>query len=112
MTALNELKVLIDCENCQWQYKLDKSNIQLESYKRFQKRARNAHVYALVKINHLLPSSISSLIDKLPSSLKDYSDVFLIDNAKKLALHWDIDLAIKLQPGKEPLYRPIYPLSP
>ena len=35
MTALNKLKILIDCENCQWQYKLDKSNIQLESYKRF-----------------------------------------------------------------------------
>src|SRR5271155_4862828 len=28
MTALNELKILIDCEDCQWQYKLDKSNIR------------------------------------------------------------------------------------
>ena len=88
MTALNELKILIDCENCQWQYKLDKSDIQLESYKRFQKRVKNARIYALVEINHLIPSTISSLIDKLPDSLKkNYSDVFSIDNAKKLAPH-------------------------
>ena len=32
MTALNELKVFIDCENSQWQYKLEKSDIRLESY--------------------------------------------------------------------------------
>ena len=111
MTALNELKVFIDCENSQWQYKLEKSDIRLESYQRFRKRAKNAIVYALVDINHLIPSDISSLIDKLPDSLKDYSDVFLAQNAEKLALYRDIDLAIKLQPRKEPLYRLIYPLS-
>src|SRR5439155_20611056 len=76
MPALTELQVLIDCENCQWQYKLGKSDIRLESYKRFQKRARNANVYALIEINHLIPSIISSLIDKLPSSLQYYPDVF------------------------------------
>ena len=38
MTALSELKVFIDCENGQWQYKLEKSDIQLESYKQFRKR--------------------------------------------------------------------------
>ena len=112
MTALNELKVFIDCENSQWQYKLEKSDIRLESYQRFRKRAKNAIVYALVDINHLIPSDISSLIDKLPDSLKDYSDVFLAQNAEKLAPHRDIDLAIELQPGKEPPYGPIYPLSP
>ena len=52
------------------------------------------------------------MIDKLPNSLKDYLDVFSIRNAKKLAPHWDIDLAIELQPRKEPPYGPIYPLSP
>ena len=112
MTALNELKVFIDYENHQWQYKLDKSNIRLESYQRFQKRTKNANVYALVEINHLIPSNINSLIDKLPSSLKDYIDVFSNDNARKLAPHRDIDMAIELQPGKEPPYGPIYPLSP
>jgi hypothetical protein len=112
MTALNELKVFIDCENSQWQYKLEKSDIRLESYQRFRKRAKNAIVYALVDINHLIPSDISSLIDKLPDSLKDYSDVFLAQNAEKLAPYRDIDLAIELQPGKEPPYGPIYPLSP
>ena len=39
-------------------------------------------------------------------------DVFLTVNTRKLAPHWDIDLTIDLQPGKEPLYGPIYPLSP
>ena len=112
ITALNELKVFIDCENSQWQYKLEKSDIRLESYQRFRKRAKNAIVYALVDINYLIPSDISSLIDKLPDSLKDYSDVFLAQNAEKLAPYRDIDLAIELQPGKEPPYGPIYPLSP
>ena len=55
---------------------------------------------------------ISSLIDRLPSSLKSYSNVFSANNAKKLAPYRDIDLAIELQLGKEPPYRPIYPLSP
>ena len=44
--------------------------------------------------------------------MKNYPDVFSDQNAKKLAPHCDIDLAIELQPGKEPPYRPIYPLSP
>ena len=33
-------------------------------------------------------------------------------NARKIAPHQDINLAIDLRPGKEPLYRPIYALSP
>jgi hypothetical protein len=44
--------------------------------------------------------------------LQRYLDVFSTANAEKLALNCDIDLAIELQPGKEPLYRPMYPLSP
>jgi hypothetical protein len=43
--------------------------------------------------------------------LQHYLDVFLKANAEKLALNCDIDLAIDLLPGKEPLYRPMYPLS-
>jgi len=78
MTALNELKVFIDCEKNQWQYKLEKSDIRLESYQRFMKRAKNAMVYALVNVNHLIPLDINSLIDKLPNKLrKNYSNVFL-----------------------------------
>ena len=38
--------------------------------------------------------------------------MFSSHNARKLAPHRDIDLAIDLQPGKEPPYGPIYPLSP
>ena len=55
-----------------------------------------------------MPSYIAS---QLPNSLRHYLDVFLANNAKKLAPYHDIDLAIKLQPGREPLYSPIYPLS-
>ncbi len=97
MTALNELKILLDCENYQWQYKLDKTSIRLDSYQRFCKRARNANVYALIEINHLISSETTALINQLPDSLKDYLDVFLATNAKKLAPHRDIDLAIDLQ---------------
>ena len=63
-------------------------------------------------INHLIPWEIRSLVNKLPDSLKNHPDVFLTQNAEKLAPHHDINLAIELQPGKEPPYGPIYPLSP
>ena len=55
-----------------------------------------------------MPSHIAS---QLPNSLQHHLDVFLASNAKKLAPYRDIDLAIKLQPRKEPLYSPIFPLS-
>ena len=55
-----------------------------------------------------MPSHIAS---QLPNSLRHHLDVFSANNAKKLAPHRDIDLAIELQPGKEPPYGPIYPLS-
>jgi hypothetical protein len=40
--------------------------------------------------------------------LKDYLDIFLATNTKKLVPYRDIDIAINLQPGKELFYRPIY----
>jgi hypothetical protein len=43
--------------------------------------------------------------------LQHYLNVFLKANAEKLALNRDINLAIDLLPGKEPLYRPMYLLS-
>ena len=54
---------------------------------------------------------LAQLASSLPDSLKDYLDVFSASNTKRLAPHRDIDLAIELQPGKEPPYGPIYPLS-
>ncbi len=127
MPALTELKILVDCEAYQWQYKLDKTDIRIDSYKRFRKWARNANVYALIEINHLIcklsplkpnypTGSIHAtkaipLLDKLPACLQPYLDVFSPDNAKKLAPYRNTDLAIDLQPGKEPPYGPIYPLS-
>ena len=110
ITALNDLKILIDCDTCQWQYKLDKTNIRLDTYKRFQKRTKNANIYALIEVNSLI-SSKPEITGKVPDSLKDFSDVFFANNAKKLAPHRDIDLAIEIQPDKQPPYGPIYPLS-
>jgi hypothetical protein len=43
--------------------------------------------------------------------LQHYLNVFFKANAEKLALNRDINLAINLLPGKEPLYRLIYLLS-
>ena len=127
MPALTEQKILVDCEAYQWQYKLEKSDIRIDSYKRFQKWTRNANVYALIEVNHLIrklsplkpnyptgsvhATKAIPLLDKLPACLQPYLDVFSSDNAKKLAPHRDIDLAIDLLLGKEPLYGPIYPLS-
>ena len=59
----------------------------------------------------MISSETSQQANKLPDSLCNFLDVFLASNAKKLVLHRDIDLAIELQPGKEPLYGLIYPLS-
>jgi hypothetical protein len=109
MPALNELKILIDCEQYQWQYKLEKSDVRIDSYKRFRKWTKNTNVYALIKVNQLIrelspikstgPTYITKailLIDKLPTCLKPYLDVFSIDNAKKLAPYRDVDLTINL----------------
>jgi hypothetical protein len=98
MPALNELKILVDCEAYQWQYKLDKSDIRIDSYKRFQKWTRNANVYALIEVNHLIrklsplkphypigATKAIPLLDKLPACLQPYPDVFSPDNANSLA---------------------------
>ena len=82
------------------------------TYQRFQKRIKGARVYALVEVNQLLRSYATSATSEIPDCLQRFLDVFSSSNAKKLAPHRDIDLAIKLQPGKEPPYGPIYPLSP
>ena len=58
----------------------------------------------------MILSNISFLINKLLDSLKNYLDVFSINNAKKLVPYYNINLAIKLQLGKNPSYKPIYPL--
>jgi hypothetical protein len=60
----------------------------------------------------LLQSQSPDLSNELPACLQHYLDVFLKANAKKLAPNRDINLAIDLLPGKEPLYGPMYPLSP
>jgi hypothetical protein len=116
MPALTELKILVDCEAYQWQYKLEKADIRIETYRRFQKRSKGAKIYALIEVNHLLrPEKLPELLalaNQFPTCLGCYTDVFSDANAKKLAPNRDIDLAIELQPGKEPPYGPIYPLSP
>jgi hypothetical protein len=120
MPALTELKMLVDCETYQWQYKLEKTDIRIETYKRFQKRSKGAKIYALIEVNQLLRHSsiasklpeLTAIATELPGCLVSFPDVFSDTNARRLAPNRDIDLAIELQPGKEPPYGPIYPLSP
>jgi hypothetical protein len=112
MPALTELKILVDCEAYSWEYKAENITIKIDLYQRFRKHIKRAKIYALIKVNYLLWTKSFNLINKLPACLQRYLNVFFIVNAKKLALNRDIDLAIKLQPGKEPLYRPMYLLSP
>jgi hypothetical protein len=109
MPALNELKILIDCEQYQWQYKIEKSDVRIDSYKRFRKWTKNANVYALIKVNQLIcklspikstrPTHVTKpvpLIDKFPSCLEPYLDVFSPNNTKKLAPYRNTNLAIDL----------------
>jgi hypothetical protein len=65
ITTLTELKILIDCQTYQWQYKLDKTSIRIDSFQRFQKRTRGAKVYALVEVNHLISLGVT-LTGELP----------------------------------------------
>ena len=59
MTALAEQKILIDCYTHQWQYKLDKASIRIDTFRRFRKKANRVRVYALVEVNHLITSKSS-----------------------------------------------------
>ena len=59
----------------------------------------------------MISSETSQQANKLSNSLYNFLDIFLASNTKKLVLYCNINLAIKLQPGKEPLYGLIYPLS-
>jgi hypothetical protein len=111
MPALTELKILVDCKAYSWEYKAEKTTIKIDSYQRFRKQTKRAKIYALVEVNHLLQSQSPDLSNKLPACLQHYLDVFSKANAEKLALNRDINLAIDLLPGKEPLYGPMYPLS-
>ena len=65
-----------------------------------------------MEVNHLLRPESNQLTGNFPDCLKRYLDVFSAVNTRKLAPHRDIDLAIELRLGTEPLYGPIYPLSP
>jgi hypothetical protein len=118
MPALTELKIVVDCEAYRWEYKAENITVRLDSHQRFQKHTKGAKIYALVEVNHLLRQGTDKvtehtiLANQLPECLAYYTDVFSDANAKKLAPNRDIDLAIELQPGKEPPYGPIYPLSP
>jgi hypothetical protein len=84
-------------------------------------------VYTLIKVNHLIrklsltkstypikPTYITKpilLLDKFPTYLKPYLDVFSPNYTRKLAPYKNVDLAINLQPRSKPLYSLIYPLS-
>jgi hypothetical protein len=47
----------------------------------------------------------------LPEKLKDYADVFLPKEAKKLPPHRNYNHNIRLQEDKTPPFGPLYPMS-
>ncbi|EED14526.1 retrovirus polyprotein, putative [Talaromyces stipitatus ATCC 10500] len=104
----------------QWRFHLPTNGeptehyVKVESTKTFQKRLmKGLKVYALMEYNPLLDkTSYIDSKDSLPSTLKKYTDVFSPQNAEKLAPNCEgVDLAIEIQEGQEPSYRPLYPLS-
>ena len=56
MPTLAEQKILIDYKAGQWQYKLDKASIKVNTLQRFRKKAKGARIYALIEVNHLISS--------------------------------------------------------
>lgn len=56
-------------------------------------------------------SAETDLTASLPPELKDFADVFNPQEAAKLPPHRDFDHEIKLIPGKEPPFGPLYPMS-
>ena len=96
MTALAEQQILINCQASTWQYKLSKASIKIKTAKRFRRKTKGARVYTLVEVNHLISSMPSYIASQLPNSLRHHLDVFLANNAKKLAPYRYINLAIKL----------------
>ena len=46
-----------------------------------------------------------------PNYIQEYADIFSEEAVGVLPVHADYDHAIKLAPGSNPLYRPIYNLS-
>ena len=69
MPALAEQKILINCEAGQWQYKLDKASIKVDTFQRFQKKAKGVRIYALIEVNHLISSRATQSAGSLPDCL-------------------------------------------
>ena len=116
MPALEKMKIKIDCEKHEWQYKLSKNDIQVISKKKFRKHFGKAGVYALVQTNSQIspgqkkPSlhgDTQKITVSIPGCIENYADVFVQKNAEQLPP----DLAIETEPGKKPPWGPIYPLS-
>jgi hypothetical protein len=100
-----------------WRFALDRHKpfVKVDSAKRFRRRLqKNPKIYALVACNHLIASASQTKENaELPDRLKDFTDVFSPVNAATLAPNReDVDLAIDVQPGSQPPYGPLYPLSP
>ena len=103
MLALEEMRILVDCELYQWQYKLSVDNVQVDSAKQFFKHIWNIDIYTLVKINYLInlrpkgKELIQLGLETLSIMLhQKFPDIFTLSNVEKLLPHKDIDLAINL----------------
>jgi transposase InsO family protein len=117
MTTLSSLRVILDTGDRRWWFHQSPRDFEILQPRKFKKTVRNlAHVFAITETDEpyllggeTLPKTQGS--DTLPTELQGYKDVFSTENSGLLPSHKTTDHAIDLQPGKEPPYGPIYPLS-
>ena len=88
-----------------WRYPFDKAQISLLSAKHFKKASKGQTAFCVVVKIHTTYSG------ELPVQYIDYADVFSEESAGILPEHHPMEHRIELQPGAEPPWGPVYPLS-
>ncbi|KAJ2903487.1 hypothetical protein MKZ38_009886 [Zalerion maritima] len=114
MPGLATSHIIIDTAQRQWEYYSNPQIKRISSarLRRLLQQKPSLQVYAITSTNPLIQSATLSS-GTLPRHLvQGFADVFTAGNADQLPPHRGVDHAIGLQPGKEPPYGPIYPLSP
>jgi hypothetical protein len=107
---------------CRWRFPLKLNNIQLDkkpgSAQRLMRKNKQVFMCYLADVVGKRPSvvqSASAMIaavaeKRLSDEFREYADVFSDKETGILAEHSQYDYAIDLEPGQEPLFRPLYAL--
>jgi hypothetical protein len=112
MPGLKKARVLIDCEEKAWRWKLEDIPLILESPRDFaESLQQETRIFALVASIQAPSQRGDSDLPALPRQLEDYREVFSTVEAGKLPQHQWGDHPIDLEPGQEVPYGPLYHLS-